>query len=133
MNLAYKLQCSLIMSPFIFSSFGYHPLVWIFHGRQLNNCINNIHERALRIVFRDYESTFQQLLKQNRYTCIHQGNLQILAIKIFNVSPSVDCQTIFKCKCKCEYKPLFISMYSCSIYCLYCLTRSAMSNLNQIN
>ena len=53
----------LIMNAFIFSQFGYCPLLWMFHSRNLNNRINNIHERALRIVYRDYESTFQQLLK----------------------------------------------------------------------
>ena len=78
MNLA---QRRLIMNAFIFSQFGYCPLVWMFHSRKLNNRINNIHERALRIVFRDYESTFQQLLKQNKSVSMHQGNLQIFATK----------------------------------------------------
>ena len=55
----------------------------MFHSRKLNNRINNIHERALRIVYRDYESTFQQLLKQNKSVSIHQRNLQILATEIF--------------------------------------------------
>ena len=63
MNLA---QRRLIMNAFIFSQFGYCLLLWMFHSRKLNNRINNIHERVLRIVFRDYESTFQQLLKQNK-------------------------------------------------------------------
>ena len=80
MNLA---QRRLIMNAFIFSQFGYCPLVWMFHSRKLNNRINNIHERALRIVYRDYESTFQQLLKQNKSVSIHQRNLQILATEIF--------------------------------------------------
>ena len=60
MNLA---QRWLIMNTFIFSQFGYCPLVWTFHSRKLDNRINNIHERALRIVYKDYEYTFQQLLK----------------------------------------------------------------------
>ena len=80
MNLA---QCSLIMNAFIFSQFEYCPLVWMFHSRKPSNRINNIHERALRSVFRDYKSTFQQLLKQNKSVSIHQRNLQILATKIF--------------------------------------------------
>ena len=51
-------QRRLIMNAFIFSQLGYCPPVWMFHSRKLNN----IHERALRIAYRDYEST-QQLLK----------------------------------------------------------------------
>ena len=56
-------QRRLIMNAFIFSQFGYCPLVWMFHSRKLNNRINNIYERALKFFFRDYESTFQQLLE----------------------------------------------------------------------
>ena len=70
------------MNAFILSQFEYCPLVWMFHSRKLNNRINNIHEHALRIVFRDYESTFQQLLKQNKGVSIYQRNLQILATEI---------------------------------------------------
>ena len=54
----------------------------MFHSRKLNNRINNIHERALRIVFKDSESTFQQLLKQNKSVPIHQRNVQILSTEI---------------------------------------------------
>ena len=80
MNLA---QRRLIMNAFIFSQFGYCPLVWMFHSRKLNNLINNIHQRALRIVYKGYESTFQQFLKQNKSVLIYQRNLLILATKIF--------------------------------------------------
>ena len=71
------------MNAFIFSPFGYCPLVWMFHSRKLNNRINNIHERALTIIYRDYESTFQQLLKQNNSVAIYRRNLQILPTEIF--------------------------------------------------
>ena len=80
LNLA---QRRLIRNAFIFSQFGYCPLVWTFHSRKLNNRINNIHERALRLVYRDHESTFQQLLKQDKSVSMHQRNLQILATEIF--------------------------------------------------
>ena len=39
----------MIMKAFIESQYGYCPLVWVFHSRSLNNKINQIHERALRI------------------------------------------------------------------------------------
>ena len=45
--------------------------------------MKNIHERTLRIVFRDYKSTFQQTLKQNKSTSIHQRNIQIHFAEIF--------------------------------------------------
>ena len=89
MNLA---QRRLIMNAFIFSQFRYCPLVWMFHSRKLNNRKNNIDERALKIVSRDYESVFQQLLEQNKSVSIHQRNLQIFATEILvakNVSHSI--------------------------------------------
>ena len=89
------------MNVFIFSQVGYCPLVWMCHSRKLNNRINNIHKRALRIVYRDYESTFQQLLKQNKSASIHQRNLQILATEIFktkNGLNSVIMEDVFKFK-----------------------------------
>ena len=76
-------QLRLIMNAFIFLPFGYCPLVWMFHRRKLNNRIKNIHERALTVIYRDYESTFQQLLKQNNSVAIYRRNLQILATEIF--------------------------------------------------
>ena len=64
--------------------------VWVFHSRKLNNRINNIHKRALRIVYRDYKSTFKQLLKQNKSVLIHQRKLQILATEIFKTKTGLN-------------------------------------------
>ena len=42
------------MEAFIESQFGYCPLVWIFQGNKtLNNTMNGIQERALRLVYTD--------------------------------------------------------------------------------
>ena len=38
-----------LMRAFITSQFQYCPLIWMFHSRQLNQKINKIQERALRI------------------------------------------------------------------------------------
>ena len=43
-------QRQITLKAFILSQFGYCPLVWMFHSRKLNQRINRIHERALRIV-----------------------------------------------------------------------------------
>ena len=52
----------LILNTFIESQFSYCPLVWMFCSRKLNRKINYIHERALRLVYDDYTSTFEELL-----------------------------------------------------------------------
>ena len=44
-------QRRTLMKAFVVSQFNYCPLLWMFHSRTLNNRINNLHERAPRIVF----------------------------------------------------------------------------------
>ena len=67
------------------SEFKYSPIVWIFHIRRTNNKINKLHERALRIVYDDNVSTFDQLLAMDKSFSIHHQNIQILLIKIYKV------------------------------------------------
>ena len=43
----------LIFKAFIISQFNYCPLVWMFHTKQLNNRINSLHEKALRVTYQD--------------------------------------------------------------------------------
>ena len=49
-----------LMKTFIESHFNYFPLMWMFLSRLLNNKINNVHQKALRIVYSDYKSIFQE-------------------------------------------------------------------------
>ena len=73
------------MKAFVESQFGYCPLIWMFHSRGLNNKINRIHERALRITYKDKSSTFQELLEKDNSVSIHHRNVQKLAIEIYKV------------------------------------------------
>ena len=56
----------------------------MFHSRKLNQRINHIHERALRIVYKDFNSSFQELLIKDNSSNIHR-NLQKLVTEIFKV------------------------------------------------
>ena len=78
-------QRKTIMKTFILSHFGYCPLVWMFHSRQLNHRINRLHERALRIVYRDESSSFEELLMTDESFTIHERNIQTLAIELYKV------------------------------------------------
>ena len=51
----------VIMKSFLTSQFGYCPLIWMFLSRALNNKINSIHERALKIIYNNSKSTFEEL------------------------------------------------------------------------
>ena len=82
MNLAKK---KLLVNAFFSSQFSYCPLVWMFHSRKLNNKINFLHERCLRLIYDDKVSTFSDLLKKNNSVCFHHRNIQILATEMYKV------------------------------------------------
>ena len=58
-------QRKRIVNLFITSHFSHYPLVWMFHSRRLNNRIDHIHERALKIIYQDYNSSFKELLRKD--------------------------------------------------------------------
>ena len=55
------------------------------HGRGLNNKINIIYKRALRIVDQVKKSSFESLLKREKSTSIHVKSHQHLATELFKV------------------------------------------------
>ena len=79
-------QRRVLMKSFIESQFGYCPLIWMFHGRGLNNKINHLHERSLRIVYKDNNSSFKELLKKDNSFTVHHRNIQSLAIELFKIN-----------------------------------------------
>ena len=76
------------MKTFIDSQFNYWPLIWMSHNRTLHNKINRLHERALRIVYRNDELTFNELLDLDNTVTTHHRNLQRLATLMFKVKIS---------------------------------------------
>ena len=57
----------------------------MFHNRTLNNKINRLHERALRLVYDDENLSFEELLELDNSMTIHQRNLQKLAIEMYQI------------------------------------------------
>ena len=82
-----------LMKAFIESQFGYSPLAWMFHDRGVEHKINHVHERALRCVYRDDVSTFEELLRKDGTFSMHHRNIQAMVIEMFktknNVGPSL--------------------------------------------
>ena len=71
-----------LMKAFIESQFNYCPLIWMFHSRTMNNKINRIHERALRLVYSDLVSSFGELLKKDNHF-LFNTRIQGLAIELY--------------------------------------------------
>ena len=82
-------KLKLIMKTFIESQFNYCPLTWMFCSRRLNNKINKLHERSLRIVYKKPTLNFQELLELDNSFCIHHKNLQKLATEMFKVKNKI--------------------------------------------
>ena len=78
-----------LVSSFFSSQFNYCPL----NSRIINNKINHLHERCLRLLYEDELSSFEKLLEQDKSVTIHTRNLQILAPEMFkvyrNISPPI--------------------------------------------
>ena len=57
----------------------------MLHSRVLNNRVNNICERALRLTYSDNKFSFKQLLEKDHSVTIHHKNLQALVTETFKV------------------------------------------------
>ena len=75
----------LILKTFIESQFSYCPLVWMFCSRKMNNKMNHLQERALRLVYQDYTASFDELLKKDNSLRFHHRNIHQVAIEMFKV------------------------------------------------
>ena len=61
----------------------------MFHSRCLNNKMNHLHERTLRIPYSDKSSSFQDLLKKDNSVPIHYRNIQALEAELFKVKNNI--------------------------------------------
>jgi hypothetical protein len=75
----------LILNAFFKSQFNYCPMVWMFHSRSMNNKINRLHERCLRIIYNDKSSSFNELLERDNSISVHEQSIRSFAIEMFKV------------------------------------------------
>ena len=74
-----------LLKTFFDSQFKYCLLTWMFCSRTTNNKINKLNERVLRLVYDDYVSTFEELLKKGNSFTVHHYNTQALCIELCKV------------------------------------------------
>ena len=75
----------VLMKAFVMSQFASSPLIGMFVDRNVNSKINALHYRALKIVYRDNVSSFDELLVRDKSMRVHHRNLHFLAIEMFKV------------------------------------------------
>ena len=76
-------QKTLLFNSFIIGQFNYCPLVCMFCSRNRNTSINKIHERSLRLIHDDNDTSFQDLLALSLQSNIHVRNLQLLMTEVY--------------------------------------------------
>ena len=82
-----KHKLRTVMNAFFSSQFAYCPLIWMFHNRTLNSRINELQERALRLVHNDNTSSFYELLQKDSSLTIHRVKHRIapkIMCELFN-------------------------------------------------
>ena len=87
-------QKRTLIKVFFESQFRYCSLTLIFHSRKSNNKINLLHKRALRMIYNDQISSFQELLDKDISFTVHHFNIQSLAIEMFKVINNISATII---------------------------------------
>ena len=55
----------------------------MFHGRQIHDKIDKLHERSLRIVYNGSVMSFEELLVKDKTFALHHQNIQSLTIEMY--------------------------------------------------
>ena len=82
-NFTSPFQRKTLLNSFIKSQFLYCPLIWMFTSKELNKKINRIHEKSLRLVLNDHQSTLDQMLDTLNEKAIHQQCIDRLLIEVY--------------------------------------------------
>ena len=76
----------LVYNSFISANFTYCPVTWMFCGKQNIHKLEKIQERALRFVFNDRTSSYENLLERGNYLSLSMFRIYFLAIEVFKCS-----------------------------------------------
>ena len=74
------------MNSFFKTQFNYCPLTWMCQSHKNNRKINGLHERCLKAVYNEKQSSFNELLEKDGSVLILERNLQVLATEIYKIS-----------------------------------------------
>ncbi len=72
-----------LLTSVVLANFSYCPLIWLFCSESANKDIKRTNKRASRVLYRDFDASFDQLLARAGSITVHQKNLQSLMIEIY--------------------------------------------------
>ena len=91
----------ILVQSFVYSNFNYCPLVWHFSSAKSLQKVERIQERALRFLFNDNNSTYEELLTKSGKNYMHVSRLRALCIEIYKTMKQLNpvfMQNIFSFK-----------------------------------
>ena len=72
-----------VFKSFIRSNFNFCPIIWHFCSQTNTEKLEKLQYRALRIVYNDFQSSYEDLLHRVNTTTLHLGRMQSIAIETF--------------------------------------------------
>ena len=82
-KLTTRMQRKKLINSFINAQYTYCSLIWMFSSKGCYKRINKIHERSLRFILNDYESSFGSLLSTLNEKTIHQRCINVLLTEVY--------------------------------------------------
>ena len=76
-------QAKLLVNSFVNTQFGYAPLIWMFTSKSSMPKVNKIYRRTLRVVYDDYNGTYEEFRASHNEISIRQKHLKHLAIEVY--------------------------------------------------
>ena len=89
-------QAISICKVVILSNFNYCSSIWLFCNKSANKKIGRAHKHALMILYNDYYSSFQSLLRRSNSYTIHVKNLQKLTTEIYKSLNNTNSSTVLE-------------------------------------
>ena len=80
-----RLNKLTIFHTFILSNFNYCPLAWHFCNENNYRKLEKIQERALRFVYEDFDSSYEELLDKAKIPTLHVRRLRTMALETFKI------------------------------------------------
>ena len=103
-----KLNKLTIFHTFILSNFNFCPLAWHFCNKSNTSKLEKIQARALRFIYEDYESTYDELLEKAKVPSLKVRRMRTMAIECFKIlnklSPSCLHDLVVFIDCKYNFR-----------------------------
>ena len=80
-----KLNKLTIFHTFILSNFNFCPLAWHFCNKSNTSKLEKIQARALRFIYEDYGSTYDELLEKAKVPSLKVRRMRTMAIECFKI------------------------------------------------